>query len=277
MHEARSSSWLAMTLRMLDFFKPLKDLLAFREVLQIFISADLKVRYRRSFLGYLWGMLNPLATIAVFAFVFSRIMRFPDTRDYVLYIFAGLLPWQYLSNCLIGSTHTIINVEPLLKKVYLPKVLFPVAAVVSRFMDFAFNLIAVFVVVSIINFKPSWALTLLPLAIGILFITTTFLAAALAIITVYIRDAGHLILIATQLGFYLTPIMYPLHVVPERYQYILQWNPILHLVRPFQTILYEGGFPPYTEWMASLVVACSTGFFSLLVFKRLERRLIFRL
>src|SRR5579862_1456833 len=119
-------------------------LFRYREVLSNLIKADLKLRYRRTALGYMWTLLYPLMTMIIMAIVFSSQLHFTSRRDYLLYVFAGLLPWNFLISALWGAGNSIIAHEDLLKKIYLPKYLFPVAVTMARFIDYLFNFFALF-------------------------------------------------------------------------------------------------------------------------------------
>lgn len=260
----------------MTFIRDLRALFSHREVLTNLVQADLKLRYRRSILGYSWSLLYPLLTMAIMALVFSRVMRF-DTNDYVLYVFAGLLPWNFLLNALWGAGISLLTHETLLKKIYLPKVIFPVSVTLARFLDFLFNLAALFVVVSFVTFRPSMALLALPAAALLLFLFTTGVALAMSALNVYIRDTTHLVAVVMQLGFYLTPIIYPEDVVPPSFRMILEINPVTHLVRLFQRILWKAEFPTPDQWLLAVAVTVSALMIGHLIFAALERRLVFRL
>ena len=247
-----------------------------REVLINLVQADMKLRYRRSVLGYAWSLLHPVLTLAIMTLVFAKAMNKPP-RDYALYVFSGLLPWNFLVSGLWGAGISLITNEELLKKIYLPKLIFPISVTLARFADFIFNLMALFIIVSFISFHPSWALLLLPAAALLLFLFISAVAVAVSVINVYIRDTTHLISVLTQLGFYLTPILYPEKDVPEPFRFILILNPMTHIVRLFQSILSEGVVPDAAQWCIAILVTVTTMVFGYFIFARLERKLIFRL
>ncbi|HEY3324895.1 MAG TPA: ABC transporter permease [Planctomycetota bacterium] len=256
----------------------IKNLCAFREVLRNLVSTDLKLRFRRSLLGYGWSLLYPIMTMVILATVFFKFMRFGNWKEMVPYIFAGLVPWNFfVSSCLSGG-NAILGNEALLKKIYLPKLVFPLSVLFARFVDFLFNLAALFVIVSLIAFKPSWALLALPGAILVLVLFVEGVVVAVSAINVYVRDTSHLMSIVLQLAFYLTPILYR-EDMPEVavIRPWLQFNPMVHIVRLFQAILSDGRCPTSEQWgMAAAVAVVSVGL-GHYIFKRLERNLIFRL
>jgi ABC-type polysaccharide/polyol phosphate export permease len=253
-------------------------LYTFREVLRNLVSSDLKLRFRRSFLGYSWSLLYPVLTMLILAAVFSQFMKFGSWKEMVPYIFAGLVPWNFfVGSCLAGGVSILTN-EALLKKIYLPKLIFPLSVVIARFVDFLFNLVALFIIVSFLSFKPSWALLGLPAAILILLLFVEGVVVMLSAINVYVRDASHLMSIVLQLAFYLTPIIYREDMEQvRRIRSYLELNPMIHIIRPFQAILSSGDFPSAEQWGMAVLVAVLSAVIGHSVFARLERNLVFRL
>lgn len=253
-------------------------LYAFREVLRNLVSSDLKLRFRRSFLGYGWSLLYPVLTMLILAAVFSKAMKFDSVSDMIPYVFAGLVPWNFfVSSCLAGGNSVLTN-EALLKKIYLPKLIFPLSVVLARFVDFLFNLAALFIIVSFFSFKPSWALLALPGAILVLFLFIEGVTVALAAINVYVRDAAHLMSVIFQLGFFLTPIMYRENIeMLAKVRGLLECNPLVHIIRLFHLILADGQVPELRLWGMAVAVAVVTAAVGHWIFMRLERNLIFRL
>jgi ABC-type polysaccharide/polyol phosphate export permease len=266
----------------MKFWQDFKDLYRYREVVVNLASADLKLRYRRSVLGYAWSLLYPLLNLAILALVFTKVMGLRDTgkvgamRNYALYVFAGFLPWNFLVNGFWGAGASLVNNESILRKIYLPKLIFPVSVTLARFLDFLFNLVALFAVISFVSYSPSWAILALPAAVLLLLLFTTGVTIALSAINVYIRDTSHLVTVLMQLGFYLTPIIYPLKIV-ENYQDYFLLNPFTHIIRLFQDIIWQGAFPSADEWQIAAALSFGALVIGYWIFARLERKLIFRL
>jgi ABC-type polysaccharide/polyol phosphate export permease len=249
----------------------------FREVLRNLVSSDLKLRFRRSFLGYGWSLLYPVLTMLIVAAVFSNLMKFGSPKDMVVYVFAGLVPWNFLLASCISGGNAIITNEALLKKIYLPKLIFPLSILLARLVDFLFNLAALFIIVSFISFRPSLALLALPGAIAILFLFIDGITVALAAINVYIRDAAHLMSVVLQLAFYATPIIYREDLLGPRMRMLLEFNPLVHIIRLFHLILADGQFPDAQQWGIAAAIGLGTAWIGNALFLRLERNLIFRL
>jgi lipopolysaccharide transport system permease protein len=258
----------------------LGSLLRYREVLINLVQADLKLRYRRTLLGYSWALLYPLATMAIMTLVFARAMGFESWQNYTLFVFAGLLPWNFLISAMWGAGYSIVYHEDLLKKIYLPKHLFPLAVTMARFADFLFNFVVLFFIIGpIVHYHPSWALLQLPLAILMLVVFMTGVAFAIATLNVFVRDTTHLMSVTMQLGFYLTPIIYDANSdkVPARFRFVFEINPMTHIVRPFQDIISAGIFPSTEHLAAAAAISLATFVLGYAIYSSLQRQLIFRL
>ncbi|HYG75760.1 MAG TPA: ABC transporter permease [Planctomycetota bacterium] len=262
----------------MSFVHEFTKLYAYREVLRNLVNSDLKLRFRRSFLGYGWSLLYPVLQMLILAVVFSRVMKFGSPSEMVPYIFAGLAPWNFfVSTCMAGGNSLLTN-EALLKKIYLPKMIFPMAILLARLVDFLFNIAALFIIVSLISFKISWALLLLPVAIALLFLFVGGITIALSAVNVYMRDAAHLMSVVLQLAFYATPIIYREEILTSHgYGTLLEFNPLVHIIRIFHVIIADAQMPSLQQWNMAAAVAIGTAVLGCALFARLERNLIFRL
>ena len=257
-----------------------RSLYQYREVLTNLVKADLKLRYRRTLLGYTWTLLYPLATMAIMTIVFWRALGFESAQHYIRYVFAGLLPWNFLMSAMWGAGTSIVWHEDLLKKIYLPKHLFPVAVTLARFYDFLFNFAVLFLIIMpFVGYRPGVELLTLPLAILILLIFISGISFGVSTLNVYIRDTTHLMSVTMQLGFYLTPIIYEIGSakIPQKWHFVFELNPMTHLIRPFQEIISQNIVPPAPHWAAAVGVAFVTFLIGHLIYASLERKLIFRL
>lgn len=264
------------------FFKELTDLYGSREVLRNLISSDLKLRFRRSVLGYSWSLLYPMLTMMLLALVFHKFARGSAPgithKDYVLYVFSGLIPWNFFIAACQSCGISLLNNELLMKKVYLPKLVFPYAVLFARFIDFLFNMVALFVIISLFTFRPSFALLSLPLVFLLLLIFMAGISMALCAVTVYVRDAVHLTGVLMQVVFYGTPIIYMKELLSEYWYYqYFELNPVVHFIRLFQVVLYEGQMPSVQQWGLAAAIALGTFLLGYTVYQRLSRNLIFRL
>ena len=142
----------------------LREVWRFREVIKNFVSQDLKVKYRRSFLGFFWSLLNPLLQMAVITVVFSLLFKF-DMKDYALYVLSGLVPWSFWATSVDGCCMSIVSAEAMLKRQYFPKLVFPLSIIMQNLVTFVLSLgVLLLVLAPITGYVPSPALLILPLS-----------------------------------------------------------------------------------------------------------------
>jgi ABC-type polysaccharide/polyol phosphate export permease len=288
----------------------LSELWQFREVIKNFVSQDLKVKYRRSYLGFFWSLLNPLLMMIVISAVFSLLFKF-NVRNYALYVLSGLVPWSFFAASIDGCSMCIISAEGMIKRQYFPKLVFPISVVMQNLVTFFLSLtVLVCVLAPVTGFRLSWGLTILPLSF--LYITCVALGvgAVAAVLTVYFRDTQHLVSVFISVWFYATPIIWPLEVKeparqpagvtttstaadsPERsaphettdgglienkYRYYFKLNPMYAIIEMFHRPIYDGRFPTAAEFRVATGVAVVCLGVGLFVFRRYEDRLIFNL
>jgi ABC-type polysaccharide/polyol phosphate export permease len=253
-----------------------KELYQYRHVLQQLVTQQLLARYRRTVFGYLWTILNPLMMMAVSAVVFSHMFRF-GLRDYAIFLFAATVPWNFFNSCLVQAGSSIVANENLIKKIYIPKIVFPFSVATGTLLDSLFGLVALFIIAFVVGAKPSWALLFLPVSFAILYVFTVGAALLLAVMMVYFRDLQHLIAVMLQALFFLTPIMYQLEGLSPRMQHVLRFNPLLYFINLFRAPIYQSMLPT----TSTLLIACGLAVVSfaigILVFRAYEDKLIFRL
>jgi len=231
-----------------------KELLAYREIVLILIWRDLKTRYRGSVLGFLWTFLNPLLLMIIYSLVFSVYMRV-EVRAYPIFVFAGLLPWIWFSSAMLSGASSIVESGSLIKRVPFPPHILPAVSVTATLVNFllALPLLVGFMVVW--GFPLGWSLITLPLTIAIQYVLTLGLAIVMSMLTVRYRDLQQLLANLLTLWFFLTPVLYPTTMVPERFQGLLMLNPMAVLVTAFQDALYGAHAPPLRHLSAVAAIA----------------------
>ena len=252
------------------------DLFTYRFVLYNLISTNLRARYRRSTIGFLWTLINPLFTMTILAVVFSTIYKLPFA-DFGVYIFSGLLPWNLILNSILNGSMSLIAAEGYLKKVYVPKLIFPIATVGVEAANFLFSLTSLFLLALFLGARASWGLLFLPLALilTLLFILGIILIAA--IITVYFRDLFHILQIVFVGLFYLVPIIYKKEFFGSDLLIVLKLNPFFYFIQLFQQIIYEARIPDASLWLTCSILMIVSLTIGLLVFKLKEKDVIYRL
>jgi ABC-type polysaccharide/polyol phosphate export permease len=251
-----------------------QDLVRFWPVVQNMVVQELRVRYQRSFLGFVWTLLNPILMMVILSWVFSHIMD--RVSNYPLFLFAGMVPWSFLSICLNECAFSIINNEGLIRKIYLPKLVFPLVRVLIALVTFVLSLAALFVLLFPLGARPSFALLFLPVAIALLGMFALGLGLIVATLNTFYRDCGHLIAVVLQAWYFATPILFPIDQFKDA-QWRLRLNPAFYFIEIFHDILYAGHWPRMSlVATAALIAALSVGI-GYAVFKSQEHKMVFRL
>ncbi len=206
------------------------------------VSNSIKKRYRRSLLGVLWSMLNPLLTMAVQAFIFSSMFRH-DIPNYLLYLITGQILFNFYSEGSRTGMRSVIAHAPLIKKVKMPAYMFPVSAVAASCVNLVFALPALAIIMAATGARPTWALPafLLPLLLMLVFCTGVSLI--LSSLAVFFRDVLHLYGVFLTMLHYATPIFYSDSNFSARKAAVLRLNPLVHFVKAFRAPLYRGTLP----------------------------------
>src|ERR1700751_3739341 len=215
----------------------IRDSYRFRELIWALALKELKIRYKRSVLGFMWALLNPAFMMLVLTLVFSSIMRFPIPH-YAIFLLSVLLPWTFFSQSLSYAVEAIVTNGDLIKKVAVPNLVFPMAAVVSNVINLLLSLIPLALLVPILRHPFYWTWLYLPVPLLALAIFTLGMIFFFAAANVYYRDVAHILQIVLSAWFYVTPIIYPLYAIPPRYQWILKLNPIIYVINGFRLAVY---------------------------------------
>ncbi|MGH9828453.1 MAG: ABC transporter permease, partial [Blastocatellia bacterium] len=226
----------------------------YRELIHILVMRDLKVRYKRSVLGFLWTLLNPLITILIFAMVFSRVFA-TFYEHYKLYMISGVLIWNYFSLATSQALTSVVANGPTLRKMAVPKFVFPVSVVSSNFLNLLFSFCALAVVFPFVGGKVTPALLWVPLVLPLLFLFTLGLGFILATLTVFVRDLRSVWDPFLMIWFFLTPVFYPRSVIPPRFYSMLRFNPMLSILEACRVPLYASVSPSIGLMSKSVLAA----------------------
>ena len=250
---------------------------------------ELRSKFKRSALGWLWSVINPLASIAIYSVVFGVFFKVntpvgdpSGLHVYGFFLVCGLLPWTFLANGLNGAAASIVGNEGLVKKVYFPRWVLPAASTVAWLASFGVELIVLGVVLLAVgNMVLAWV----PVVIALMALQTAFvlgLGLMLSAANAYFRDVQHFLAIALNIWFYATPIIYPPEQIPEEStllgveiptRSLMQMNPMAIFVDAYRNVLYDLRWPAATQWLAMSAVAAGALALGGLVFRRLEPRL----
>lgn len=234
----------------------LTELWRYRSLLRNLVTRDLKVRHRRSVLGIAWTMLNPLITTLILAIVFSRFFGMgAGAKDFTLYVITGLTIWNLFSSASTVGLSSIQASGSIIRKVYVPKVIFPVAAVASSLVSFCFALVTLFLYMLAVGAPFRWTLVLAIIPITELVGFCLGLSMILATLYVYFRDVKWFYDSALLAWFYATPIFYPPEIIGEKYASILSLNPLWPILRAFRITVIGGAVPGIRDVFVGALVA----------------------
>ncbi len=249
----------------------LHKLWAYRELLYFLTWRDLKVRYKQTALGVGWVVMQPLLMTIIYTVFLGKLARVPsDNIPYPLFAYAGLLPWTFFSTTITNTGNSLVSSAHLITKVYFPRIIIPIAAVGARLVDF---LIAFVILVGLMVYyrvAPTWNILMLPALMAL--VTAAALAVGLftSALNVKYRDVTYILPVLVQLWMFVSPVLYPASLVPERFRWLYSLNPLAGIIEGFRSALLNRDF----DWSS---LAISTGFtlallvFSAYVFRRVER------
>jgi ABC-2 type transport system permease protein len=251
-----------------------RDTYRYRELIWALALKDLKIRYKRSVLGFMWALLNPALLMLVLTMVFSTIMRFPIPH-YAIFLLSVLLPWTFFSQSLSYAVESIVTNGDLIKKVKVAKLVFPVAALLSNMINLLLSLIPLALLILIMRHPFYWTWLYLPvplLALAIFTLGATFFFAAA---NVYYRDVAHILQVVLSAWFYFTPIIFPLDMLPAQYQWLFKLNPIIYVINGFRLSVYYGMLPRAQSIIASFVCAFISLFLGYRLFRKYQNSFVF--
>lgn len=249
-----------------------REIYVYHELLAFLIWRDVKIRYRQTLLGGLWAVLQPFIAMLIFAFIFNRLAHVQsDGPPYKLFAFAGLAPWTFFSTSVTYSSNSLITNHQLVSKVYFPRIFIPFGAIGALLVDLFLTL----GLLAVMMFYYRWPLT--PAVFWLpIFLVGAILAAAgtgltLSALNVSFRDVKYAVPFMVQMGLFVTPVIYPAHYIPQRWQFLLGLNPMAGIVMGFRHALLGTS----ASWeVMGLSLAMSVFLFAsgLLIFRRMENR-----
>ena len=248
-----------------------KNLYNYREFLKTSIKKEFRGKYKKSFLGVLWSFLNPLFQLLIYALVFPFILK-NNVENYTVFLIVALFPWNFFNLSIIQSAACIVTNGGIIKKVYFPREILPIATSTSNLINFLISSILVFLALFISGIGLTKAVVVLPLIILIQYILQICLSFILSAITVYVRDVEYLINVLMMLAFYLSPIVYSADMIPSKYLPLFKLNPMFHIIKYYRDILYYGKIPEMGSVLLLLLVCIIILVVGYLIFRKLEKR-----
>ncbi|MEW6402105.1 MAG: ABC transporter permease [Chloroflexota bacterium] len=237
------------------------------------VGRDLKLRYRGSILGIAWSLLNPLAQLLVFSFVFRSILPL-NIPNYTLFLFIGLLVWSWFHASLMGAATVIVDSRMLIKQPTFPVAILPIVVVIANLLHFLLALPVLFLFLSQAGIQLGVPTILLPLIIILQVLFTLGLAYFVSTFHVFFRDTQHLVGVFLFLFFYLTPIFYSADVIPAKYQVFYRLNPVLQLLEAYRAILLKDTWPAAGSLLLVGIVSVVWLILGYTVFKQASYRFV---
>jgi lipopolysaccharide transport system permease protein len=234
----------------------LKELWEYRELLYFLVWRDIKVRYKQTALGAAWAILQPVLTMLVFTVFFGRLAKVPsDGIPYPVFVYAALLPWQLFAFALTESANSLVGNQNLIKKVYFPRLVVPLAAVLAGLMDFGIAFLVLLALMLYYGIVPGFAIAVLPLFLLLAVATALSVGLWLSALNVQFRDVRYTIPFLTQFWMFATPVAYPSSLVPERWRAWYGLNPMAGVVEGFRwALLGKSGSPGPLLCVSGLMV-----------------------
>jgi lipopolysaccharide transport system permease protein len=248
------------------------DVWAYREVLYFMVWRDLRVRYRQMALGAAWAILQPFSTMVLFSLVFGLLAGMPsDGAPYPVFSYAGLVPWTYFAAAVAQGAGSLVGSQSLLAKVYFPRLIVPLAAIIVPLVDAAVSMVMMAVLMAWYGIAPGVAILALP---GFALLGTVFSGAVsiwLSALNVKYRDVRFVVPFLIQFGLFATPVAYPSSLVPEGWRWFYALNPMATVVDGFRWVLAGTPSPSAAEVLSSTTAVAVTLWLSLRYFRRMER------
>jgi lipopolysaccharide transport system permease protein len=237
-------------------FANLSNLVRYRGLIWSLVARELKARYRGSMLGFAWSFINPLLLLLIYSFVFTKIMpnETPDVKPYAVFMFCGILPWNWFATSLSDAAGSLIAGGNLIKKVLFPAEVLPLVSVLTNMIHFFLGLpiLVVFLLVSGHYPEPS-DLIWFPIVVVVQLIFSSALALILSALTVHFRDIRDILANVLMLWFFATPIIYPwFQPNVQRFKWLFNVNPFTHLAVSYQEILFFNGPLGHWKWLLAL-------------------------
>ncbi len=237
------------------------------------VGRDFKTKYKRSVLGVLWSLLNPLLTMFVQYIVFSELFRW-DIDNYAVYLLVGSVMFNFFAESTNQALISITGNASLITKVYVPKYIFPVSKILSSCINLGFAMIVLFLIVFTQGLKPNVYYFLIPYAVMCMVMFATGVGLVLSSMMVYFRDTQFLYGVVLTLWTYLTPLFYPESIIPDKFMIIMQCNPMYHFIRYVRNILIDGSLPTMKAHLICGVFACVPLIIGIQVFKKAQKNFI---
>jgi len=254
--------------RTIDF----RELYQYRDLFRFLVWRNIKVLYAQSAIGIGWAVIQPLVSMIVFTIVFGKLAKLSsDGIPYPVFSFAALVPWTYFSNSLTQSTNSLITNAGMISKVYFPRLVLPLSAVIAKLVDFSIAMLMLVALMAWFQIAPTLGVLALPLLIAIMMLSAAGLGMWLTALAIQYRDIKHAMTFVVQLMMYACPVVYPTSLIPQKYQLLYAINPMVGVIEGFRSALLGSRPMPWDLIAVGGVTAIIVAFTGALYFRSKER------
>lgn len=254
----------------------MQNFINYKDLLIELIKKDIKLKYRNSFLGILWSMINPLLLMIVLTIVFSAIFK-NNIENFPVYVLTGRLIYGFFSEATSFAMDSIHANGQLIRKVYVPKYFFPLARLCSSFITSVLSLVPLVIVMVVTGMNFSWTNLMIVFPLTYVFLISLGVGLLLATITVFFRDVKHLYSVVLMLLMYMTPIFYPKEIIPSKYSMLIEINPLFEVVEMFRNVMMYDIVPSMTSHLICLAHASIYLLVGFFFFYKKQNRFIFHI
>jgi lipopolysaccharide transport system permease protein len=251
-----------------------RDLWRYRELFQVLAWRDVAVRYKQTVIGVAWALIRPVLTMLVFTVIFGKLAGLPSDggAPYALMVFAGMLPWGLFSTALADASNSLIGNANLISKVYFPRLIVPIAAVMTAFVDFVIGFVILLALMAWYQFMPGWHILLIPVFTAVAIIASVGVGVWITALNVKYRDFRYVIPFIVQLGLYVSPVGFSSAIVPEKWRLLYSLNPMVGVIDGFRWSLLGGESQLYWPgFCLSLGIAIFFLWLGIHQFRKMER------
>jgi lipopolysaccharide transport system permease protein len=250
-----------------------KDLWRYRELFYFLAWRDILVRYKQTAIGIAWALIRPFITMVVFTVVFGNLAKLPsEGAPYPILVFSAMLPWQFFANALSECSNSLIGNANLISKVYFPRLIVPVSAIVVSFVDFMISGIILLGLMAWYNYVPGWQIVLLPVFTAIAFAASLGAGLLFASLNVKYRDFRFIVPFITQIGLYVSPVGFSSNIIPEQWRLLYSLNPMVGVIDGFRWSILGGKSQLYLPGLAlSLGIVVTLVITGIVYFRKMER------
>ena len=251
-----------------------RDLWQYRELFRVLAWRDISVRYKQTVIGAAWALIRPFLTMVVFTVVFGKLAKLPSdgTTPYALMVFAGMLPWSFFSTALADASGSLVGNANLISKVYFPRLIVPIAAVMTAFVDFLISFAILLGLMIWYQFMPGWQILLLPVFAAIAFMASLGIGVWITALNVKYRDFRYVIPFIMQLGLYVSPVGFSSSIIPDKWRLAYSLNPLVGVIDGFRWCLLGGESQLYLPGLGvSLAVTAFFLWLGIRQFRKMEK------